>query len=109
MAKTDEWKSAFEESIVLTDDAPSFDNVVIWNLYDYKDSNVVFMKWQRLYALPEGCGISCCNPDYVMENIDSLKSKYITTLTGGQVDEALKEKGYEVAYKDAEVTLYVLR
>ncbi len=106
-AKTIEWESAFSEEINV-DKELGFDNVVIWNLYDKKDGKVEFMKWQRLYALPKGCGISCCNAEYVKDNLDSLKSKYIATLTDGEIDDLLKEK-YELLYSDEEVTLYRLR
>lgn len=108
VAKTESWKEAMKE-MTLTEDAPNFDNVVIWNLYDKLDDKIIFMKWQRLYSLPEGFGISCCECEYVVDNMDSLQSKYIVTLTDGTVDKMLEEKGKTLIYKDDEVSMYILR
>ena len=107
--KQETWEKVFADEITFTDDAPNFDNVVIWNWRAYKNGNPETMKWQRLYALPSGCGISCCYSEYVIENLDSLNSKYITTLAGSDVDILLSERGYEKIYADEETAFYRLR
>lgn len=106
--RTQNWEAAMQD-MKLTDNVPNYDNVVIWNLYDKLDDKVVYMKWQRLYSLPKGFGISCCYPDYVKDNMDGLRSKYIATLTGGEVDILLQEKNATLLFADDEVSMYILR
>lgn len=105
------WESKFDENLTLADNGPNFDNVVIWTLSDYKyeGNGKKALKWQRLYALPEGFGISCCQQEYVIQNIDTLNSKYIVTLTDGEIDKILTEKDRELIYRDNEVSFYRLR
>lgn len=62
--------------------------------------------WQVLYALPEGCGISCCMRDYVIENLDSLESRYLLTVSGGEIDALCGQAGYEELGRDDEVVFY---
>ena len=92
----EEWSGIFEENLVLSEgDAPSFDNVVIWVFSDTVSGVTENTLWQLLYGLPEGFGISCCMPDYVMENMDSLQSRYLCVTPGGPIEEACIRAGYE--------------
>ncbi len=108
-AKTDEWQKAFADNIKIDEDNVSFDNVVIWNFVDVKDGNSYPIKWQYLYMLPKGAGISCCEPQYVKDNFDTLQSKYIVTLTGSETDLLCREKGRELLHADEELSFYRLR
>lgn len=91
---------------------PNYENVVIWTLSDMlpgkTDTGRVLTptKWQVLYALPAGFGISCCTYDYVTENLTTLKSRYLMTGIGGDLDEACAQAGYKEIYRDHEVVLY---
>ena len=64
------------------DNVPNYDNVIIWvfaaSVEDAGQTRSVLTDWQILYGLPEGFGVSCCYDTYVLENFDTLKSKYIT-------------------------------
>lgn len=108
-AKTIEWQQAFDENIKIDEDTLSFDNVVIWNFVDVKDGTSYPIKWQYLYMLPKGVGISCCEPQYVKDNFDSLKSKYIVTLTGSETDILCREKGKNLLHADEDLSFYELR
>ena len=118
----EEWRETFAENIVLNrDEAPDFDNVVIWVFNDVIRDTEAGQKgaqslsgapctqntaWQVLYALPEGCGISCCMRDYVIENLDSLESRYLVTVSGGEIDALCGQAGYEELGRDEEAVLY---
>jgi len=69
------------EEIVIEESKDYWDNTVIWLFRDE-----TMLNWQNLYALPAGMGINLCMPDYVIENIDGLKAKYIAVNTGEGID-----------------------
>ncbi len=104
------WEETFEEEMELDMEAvPNYNNVVVWVLTDsIEEGAPVLTKWQALYAIPEGMGISCCYSDYVNENIHRLKGRYIATLSGGSVDENSREAGFtEIGRKDGLVVYRV--
>lgn len=116
------WRGIFAEHISLdSEDTPNFDNVVIWVFSDVagqeaqagtdgQDASGTPLTqntaWQVLYALPEGCGISCCMRDYVIANLESLESRYLLTVSGGEIDALCAQAGYEELGRDEEVVLY---
>lgn len=74
-------------------DGLSWENTVIWLAYDMVDGEYVAEQWQQLYALPAGFGINHCSQDYVMEHFDSISSRYIAAVPGGDVERKLEESG----------------
>ncbi len=101
------WQTVLEKQLELnTEGAPCFDNVVIWVFSDETQTGSVNTAWQVLYALPEGFGISCCMPDYVKENLTALESRFLLTVSGGEIDRLCAEAGYEELGRDAEVVCY---
>ena len=104
-------QEALDQTIVLQNtQIPSFDNDVIWVLGDYfTDGTYKRTTWQLLYALPEGMGISCCEKYYVSTQADSLKSKYLATVNGGELDQLFKQKDYMELFRDEELVMYQLR
>ena len=113
VAEVEEWKAVFEQELVLVtgDETPNFDNVVVWTLYDYmvEDGRQVMTKWQPLYGVPAGFGINCCYPDYLVDNYDTLQSKYVVVIPGGTVEERFADKGVEKVSETEELILYKLR
>ncbi len=102
-----EWAQVFEEKVVLDlDDAPSYKNVVAWVYSDNVGDGRTNAKWQMLYALPKGCGISCCLQEYVHANLEAMQCKYLFAVSGGQTDEMCKAAGYEELHRDADAVLY---
>lgn len=103
----EDWGRHFGDLLVLErEETPKFENVVIWTFGDTVDGVSVNTQWQLLYALPEGFGISCCMPDYLVQNFGSLKSRYLLSPAGGEVDALCREAGYRVLYRDNDTILY---
>uniref|UniRef100_UPI0040561CFD hypothetical protein n=1 Tax=Acetatifactor sp. TaxID=1872090 RepID=UPI0040561CFD len=101
------WDEVFEENLELVDvDVPNYDNAVIWVLNDVVNGGITYANWQILYSLPEGFGISCCMPDYVLENLEDMQCRYISTLIGGAIDDMCMELGYREIARDAEMVVY---
>ena len=104
-------KSLSDRMELVTEDVPNYENSVIWVLYDnvLDESDKVVQrstKWQLLYALPKGFGISCCQGEYVRENLESLQSRYLATNVDGEIDERCKQAGCAELYRDHEVVFY---
>lgn len=98
-----DWKEAVlargYESMIMNDmpdeltDNP-WDNTIIWPMVDETRTDFTL-----LYALPEGMGINACHKDYILENFDELKPKYILTNVGEEIDLLCeKEEKYLVAF-----------
>ena len=103
-------KACFDQELILeTEEVPTFDNVVIWVVSDRVDGTEKMVNWQALYGLPVGYGISCCQGDFCLENLEQLQSKYLLTVPGGSLDEALAGWGRREVMRDERVVLYQLR
>lgn len=107
VAQVESWQEALDGAVSLNlEEVPSYENSVIWVLWDQSAEGSKNVKWQLLYALPEGFGISCCEKEYVMEHFENLQSRYIAALTGGEVDERCREAGYTEINRDEDMVLY---
>ena len=105
--QVEDWSGIFGEKLELAQEAvPAFENVVIWVFNDTVSGETRNTLWQLLYALPEGFGISCCMPDYVLENLESLQSKYLCVMPGGLVEAACAEAGYIRLAEDEDMVLF---
>ena len=106
LVQVEEWRTRFAESLELTqENVPNYENAVIW-VFNEQNTEGQTMKWQLLYALPEGFGISCCQKDYVLANIDALNSRYIAAQSGAEVDNKCKEKGWKELSRDKDLVIY---
>lgn len=104
--QVEDWSGRFENALELTEeDVPNYDNVVIW-VFDEQSAEGEAMKWQLLYALPEGYGISCCQKDYVLEHLEELNSRYVAAQSGAEVDARCAAAGYEELARDEDMVLY---
>jgi len=105
-AQVEEWRTKFADNLSLErENVPNFDNVVIWVFNEQSDAGET-MKWQLLYAVPEGFGISCCQKDFVLGNFGTLQSGYIAAQTGAEVDEKCAAAGWTLLAKDQDMVLY---
>ncbi|MCM1090207.1 MAG: hypothetical protein NC413_05140 [Muribaculum sp.] len=105
-SQVEDWRARFGEILELRrDNAPNYDNVVIW-VFNEQNTAGETMKWQLLYALPEGVGISCCQKDYVLENLETLSSRYIVAASAAEVDMACAQAGYRELARDEELVVY---
>ncbi len=106
-AQLENWKGIFEKEFLLEEESvPCFDNVVIWVFNDQTPEGDKTTAWQMLYALPEGYGISCCMPDYVIDNLEDLQSRYIAIPSGGTIDELCRRAEYREVGRDEELVIY---
>ncbi len=100
------WQQAFEEGIELDlNDVPSYKNAIIWEFADEVDGIQNITDWQMLYALPVGCGISCCW-EYTDENFDSIQCRYISAPTGGDIENMCIDAGYICVGRDDRLCVY---
>jgi len=105
--QVEEWRALFSEELALVEEnVPNYDNVCIWVFSDNTSNGPVTNKWQILYSLPKGFGISCCYGEYVRENLNTLQSRYIATVNGGEIDEMCQVAGYRELGRDADVVVY---
>lgn len=105
--QVESWRQIFAEELELTaEPAPNYDNVVIWVFSDTVQGSSVNNKWQLLYGLQEGFGISCCYSDFVLENFETLQSRYIAAVNGGEIDARCQDAGYREIGRDADMVVY---
>ena len=113
IVQMDMWEEAFESQMeVDAEGAPSYENTVIWAFNDsvcVADGERVSenLKWQVLYEVPSGMGISCCMLDYLMENFENIKSGFLVTVADGDLDRRCWEEGYTELARDNDVVLYM--
>lgn len=104
--QVEEWQSRFAEVLELTkENIPNYDNSVIW-VFNEQSAEGETMKWQLLYALPNGFGISCCQKDYVLTNFETLNSRYIAAQNGAEVDRRCKEAGWIELSRDKDMVVW---
>lgn len=105
-ADVERWQELLGERLSLEEESPSYENVVIWVFQDKVDGVATIVDWQLLYALPEGFGVSCCMPEYVAENFDELKSRYLFTAAAGEIDGLCAQAGFEKVGEAGGMVLY---
>ncbi len=107
LASVERWRETLGERLVPDmGKKPGYENVVIWVLNDTVEGSLTNTEWQLLYALPEGFGISCCMPDYVTENFETLQSRYLCVVPGGPVEERCIRAGYEKIAESEGAAIY---
>lgn len=88
------------------EDVPSFENVVVWVAEEAVNGEKRNIPWRVLFALPDGVGISCCLPQYITENIDELKGRYLIAIPNGRTDLLCQEKEMELLMREESFVLY---
>ncbi len=106
-AQVEYWQEIFSEKLDMnTERVPNYENVVIWTFGDETPEGNQNLKWQLLYSVPTGFGISCCEREYITEHLTELQSRYLATVSGGTIDEMCRAAGYEELGRDADLVLY---
>lgn len=101
------WEGVLEEGMELTkSNTPNYENVMIWVLQDVIQEKEQMMKWQYLYAVPSGFGFSCCHGDYVANNLQVLRSRYLAAPAGGRIDSMCQAQGYHELGRTDDVVIY---
>ncbi len=103
------WEKIFSRECILSkEDTPNFDNVMIWIFNDKVGDTYELTPYQMLYQLPKGYGISCCYADYVKDNINTLQSRFLAVVAGGEVDHLCKSKAFKEIGRDEGLVVYEL-
>ena len=76
-----------EERMELTGAAPNYDNTVIWTAWDSIDGETKTVDFGAYYAIPKGFGINLCDGGYMDVNLETLQSRYIGTIPGGDFEK----------------------
>ena len=102
-----DWEETFAEKFTLVEEnVPNYDNAIIWVFSDTVDGETVVNKWQLLYGLPKGFGISCCESQYIIANFDNLQNRYIATVNAGEIDGMCREAGFVEIGRDGDMVVY---
>ncbi len=90
------------EHLMILDEAP-WNNTVIWTLS---------MDYNSLYALPVGFGINCCDDSWVIENLDTINSKYVAVDRNEdiyKVMSVMSESNYKEVVSYQNTIIYAIR
>lgn len=71
------------ENMELAEEAPSYENTVVWSFRETIDGESVLTDFGAYYAVPEGFGINLCEEAYLAENLETLQCRYIGVIPGG--------------------------
>ena len=105
-AQIEYWESTFEEKNIKASKEISYDNTLAWVLTDNVGGEGVVTDYDELFSIPEGMGISCCNQMYVINNFNSMKCKYIASVSGGDIDKLCKEAGFSEVGRTSKLVIY---
>lgn len=91
-----------------------WDNTIDWVCEDYfidEGGNKCYFStdYSYLYGLTSQMGISVCNSQFIIDNIDNLKSRYIYINRGGAMESLMVENGKELIYSNDAISIYKLR
>ncbi len=77
-----------------------WDNTILVSLSTYHGD---------LYAIPSYMGQNYCLDEYLIDNIDSLKAKYVAVMIGEPIDSFMQEMGYQVFATYGQTNIYMIR
>lgn len=101
------WEDIYDRELTLVEEGtPCYDNVVIWVFSDETLEGYVNTKWQLLYGLPEGFGISCCMPEFCEQQFEQLQSRYLAVTAGGRLDEMCRQAEWREIGRDSDIVFY---
>ena len=102
----DTLKANLEAKVGIIGMKPTYENTVIWPIWDEVDGETVVFDWGALYTLPSGMGISACDGGYVEAQLGNLKCKYIATTPGSDVSKWCEENGKTCISKNNTVVVW---
>lgn len=105
-AEAERLEKQVDGQMVLSKTEEPYENTIIWLASDMIDGESVTATWGLLYVMPDGFGINFCTQAYVMEHFESLQSKYIAVLPGGEVEDRLLLGGYTCVAATERMAVY---
>lgn len=97
------------ENMTLSEDAPSYDNTVIWVIWDSVDGETETVDFGAYYAVPKGFGINLCDGGYMDANLENLRSRYIGVMPGGDFEKRCQAAGGEAVGECSRLVIYDMR
>lgn len=98
-----------EERMELAGDAPNYDNTVIWTAWDSVDGETKTVDFGAYYAVPKGFGINLCDGGYMDVNLETLRSRYIGTVPGGEFEKRCIAAGGREVGRCERLVVYEMR
>ena len=103
-AELDKLSKQLEEKMQLSEAGIGYDNTVIWTFWDTVENAAsdnpkeTVVEGRRIdfgayYAVPAGFGINLCDGGYMDVNLESLQSRYIGTVPGGNFEKRCIDAG----------------
>ena len=110
-AQLETLKNQLQENMTLTENAPSYDNTVIWSLWDQVNGETVTTDFGAYYMIPQGFGINLCDGGFMAARpqLDGLQSRYIATTPGGDIEKACKENGGRLVGSCSTLVVYDMK
>lgn len=95
-----------EENIDVNMGTPSYENTIIWPIWDKVDGETVVFDWGMLYAIPAGMGINACDGGYVEAQMENLQCGYIATMKGSDVETCFDKTEKDVIGENQTLIVY---
>lgn len=105
-ADLEDMAEQLSENMALSEDAPSYDNTVIWTVWDSMDGETKTVDFGAYYAVPKGFGINLCDGGYMDANLENLRSRYIGVIPGGDFEKRCLAAGGRVAGACERLVIY---
>jgi hypothetical protein len=80
-------RAQLNKEMKLTGKAPNYDNTVIWTLWDQVNGKTTETDFGAYYMIPKGFGINLCDGGFMKAQSGKLKSRYIATIPGGDIEK----------------------
>lgn len=97
------------ENMELAREVPSYENTVIWSFRETIGEESVLTDFGAYYAVPEGFGINLCEEAYLAENLETLQSRYIGVIPGGDFQARCIEAGGTEVGRCESLVIYDMR
>lgn len=108
-ADLDSLQVQLDRTMRLTGKAPNYDNTVIWSLWDQVGGKTKETDFGAYYMIPEGFGINLCDGGFMKAQDGKLKSRYIATTPGGDIEKSCRAAGGKLIGKCAALVVYDMR
>ncbi len=99
-------EAELKDSLVISDSGDKYENTIAWVLVDYSGDNYMITDYHSLFAVPGAMGLNICSYDYIVGNIDCLKSGYLAVPPGGDIDELSQERNFTEIARTANILIY---
>ncbi len=100
-------QSQLSETMELDEsDVPSYENTIVWVLWDQVNGETVATDFGAFYVVPEGFGINLCDGGYVDAQLESMQSRYYGTTPGGAIAGRCEALGYTKIAESETLVVY---